>query len=207
MSFSSRLVRSFSTSSIQLSLAKMPIQIYGLDGRYASALYSAAVKKSNLEGTEQEIKAVKALFNENKKFHDFVLDPTIKRRDKKAALQEILKKLGCTEVAQNFFATVADNGRLGKVESIFKAFEKLMSAHRGEVACEIITATPIDEATLKEVTAALQGFIKSNQKLQISTKIDPSLLGGMVVSIGDKYVDMSVATKIKQFTKIIEEAL
>jgi F-type H+-transporting ATPase subunit O len=185
----------------------MPIQIYGLDGRYASALYSAAVKKSNLEATEQEIKTVKALFNDHKKFHDFVLDPTIKRREKKAALQEILKKLGCSEAAQNFFAIVADNGRLGKIESIFKAFEKLMSAHRGEVACEIVTATPIDEATLKEVTAALQGFIKSNQKLQISTKIDPLLLGGMVVSIGDKYVDMSVATKIKQFTKIIEEAL
>jgi len=60
---------------------------------------------------------------------------------------------------------------------------------------------------LKEITGALQGFIKSNEKLQVSTKVDPSLLGGMVVSIGDKYVDMSVATKIKQFTKIIEETV
>jgi len=207
MAFSSRLVRSFSTSSMQLALAKMPIQVYGLEGRYASALYSAAVKKQNLENTEKEIKKVQALYNSDKNFHAFVLDPTIKRREKKASLNNVLKKLGCSDVAQNFFATVAENGRLQKIDGIFKSFEKLMSAHRGEVVCEVITAKPIDEATLKEVTGALQGFIKSNQKLQVSTKVDPSILGGMVVSIGDKYVDMSVSTKIKQYTKIIEEHL
>jgi len=207
MAFSTRLVRSFSTSSMHLALAKMPLQLFGLDGRYATALYSAAVKKQTLDNTEKEIKKVYALFNEDKKFHAFVLDPTIKRPSKKAALQEILKKLGCNEVAQNFFATVADNGRLGKIDGIFKAFEKLMSAHRGEVVCEVVTAKAIDEATLKEVTGALQGFIKSNEKLHVSTKVDPSILGGMIVSIGDKYVDMSVATKIKQYTKIIEETV
>jgi len=207
MAFSTRLVRSFSTSAIQLALAKTPIQIFGLEGRYATALYSAAVKKQNLENTEKELKKIQDLFHGDKKFRAFVLDPTIKRPLKKDALQQILKKLGCSDVAQNFFALVADNGRLGKIDNIFKAFEKLMSAHRGEVVCEVVTAKAIDEATLREVTTALQGFIKSNQKLQISTKVDPALLGGMVVSIGDKYVDMSVATKIKQFTKVIEETV
>jgi len=207
MAFSSRLVRSFSMSSIQLALAKTPIQVFGLDGRYATALYSAAVKKSSLENTEKELKQIQSLFNEDKKFRAFVLDPTIKRPHKKAALQQILKVLGCSEVSLNFFAVVADNGRLAKIESIFKTFEKLMSAHRGEVVCEVITAKPIDDATVKEITGALQGFVKSNQKLQVSTKVDPSILGGMVVSIGDKYVDMSVATKIKQYTKIIEETV
>jgi len=205
MSFSSRLVRSFSTSNIQLALAKLPVQVYGVEGRYASALYSAATKKQSLDATEKELKKIHDLYNQDKNFHQFVLDPTIKRRDKKAALQQVLKKLDCSEIAQNFFATVADNGRLQKIEGIFKSFEKLMSAHRGEIICEVVTAKPIDEATLREVTGALQGFVKSNQKLQVSTKVDPSIMGGMVVSIGDKYVDMSVATKIKQYTKIIEE--
>jgi len=205
MSFSSRLVRSFSTSSVHKALARTPLQVYGLDGRYATALYSAAVKNKTLESTEKELKQIHDLYSQDKKFNAFVLDPTIKRRDKKAALQQILKKVGVSETTQNFFAIVAENGRLGKFEAIFKTFEKVMSAHRGEVVCEVVTAKPIDEGTLREISGALQGFVKSNQKIQISTRVDPTILGGMVVSIGDKYVDMSLATKIKQFTKIIEE--
>jgi len=207
MAFSSRVARSFSTSAINLAVAKTPVQVYGLEGRYATALYSAAIKKQNLENTEKEIKKIQALFNEHMKFREFVLDPTIKRPSKKAALQQILQKLSCSDVSQNFFAAVADNGRLPRIDSIFKSFGQLMSAHRGEVNCEIVTATSVDEGTLREITSALQGFVKSNEKLNVTSKVDPLLLGGMVVSIGDKYIDMSVATKIKQYTKIIDETV
>jgi len=82
-----------------------------------------------------------------------------------------------------------------------------MSAHRGEVQCEVTTAKALDDASLKEVTAAIQSFLKSGQKMNIATKVDPSIIGGMVVSIGDKYVDMSIAKKIKLYTKVMEESV
>lgn len=65
---------------------------------------------------------------------------------------------------------------------------------------------PLDAAAMKDVEGALKGFLKSNQKLLITTKTDPAIIGGMVVSIGDKYVDMSIASKIRKYSKIIAES-
>ena len=58
----------------------------------------------------------------------------------------------------------------------------------------------------KEVEGAIAGFLKSGQKSQISYNVDPSIIGGMVVSVGDKYVDMSMATKLKKYEEIIKSA-
>ena len=65
----------------------------------------------------------------------------------------------------------------------------------------------MDEATKKELQEALKGFLKSNETLLMTTSVDPNLLGGMVVSIGDKYVDMSIATKVKNMTTVISAAI
>jgi len=59
----------------------------------------------------------------------------------------------------------------------------------------------------QELEAALKGFVKSGQSLLITTSVDPSIVGGLIVSIGDKYCDMSTATKIKKYTEIIKAAV
>jgi F-type H+-transporting ATPase subunit O len=66
---------------------------------------------------------------------------------------------------------------------------------------------PIDDALKSELEAALKSFLKQGQKLLLTVKVDPSIIGGMIVSIGDKYVDMSIASKIKKYTDIITAAV
>ena len=65
----------------------------------------------------------------------------------------------------------------------------------------------LDAAGTKELEAALKAFAKKGQSLQITTKVDPSIIGGMIVVIGDKYVDMSMASKIKKYTELIQTAV
>jgi len=65
----------------------------------------------------------------------------------------------------------------------------------------------LDEATKKELEAALSGFLKKGQTLLLATHVDPSILGGMVVSIADRYVDMSTASKVKKMTDVITAAV
>lgn len=66
---------------------------------------------------------------------------------------------------------------------------------------------PLDDALKTELEAALKSFLKQGQKLLLTVKVDPEIIGGMVVSIGDKYVDMSIATKVKKYTEIITAAV
>ncbi len=64
----------------------------------------------------------------------------------------------------------------------------------------------LDAAMQKEVEGAIGGFLKQGQKSLINYKVDPSIIGGMIVSIGDKYVDMSMASKLKKYEDIIKSA-
>lgn len=66
---------------------------------------------------------------------------------------------------------------------------------------------PLDEASDKDLLAALSAFTKKGEKILLTKKVDPDILGGMVVSIGDKYVDMSIASKIKTYTAVIKVAV
>jgi len=65
----------------------------------------------------------------------------------------------------------------------------------------------LDAADQQELKKTLQSFAKKGETIKIELKVDPTIIGGIVVSIGDRYVDMSVATKIKKYTEIIQNAV
>uniref|UniRef100_A0A8D2PAB6 ATP synthase peripheral stalk subunit OSCP, mitochondrial n=1 Tax=Zosterops lateralis melanops TaxID=1220523 RepID=A0A8D2PAB6_ZOSLA len=116
--------------------------------------------------------------------------------------------LGQTLTVWGCFADLlAENGRLRYTPGIVAAFGKIMSAFRGEVVCTVTTAQPLDDASLTELKSALNGFLAKGEVLKLETKTDPSILGGMIVNIGEKYVDMSTRSKIQKLTKIMRETV
>lgn len=76
-----------------------------------------------------------------------------------------------------------------------------------QVTCEVTTAKALDAAQRQKLEGVLKSFLKSNETIKLDSKVDPSIMGGMIVSIGDRYVDMSVASKIKKYTEIISTAV
>uniref|UniRef100_A0A2A4J874 Oligomycin sensitivity conferral protein n=1 Tax=Heliothis virescens TaxID=7102 RepID=A0A2A4J874_HELVI len=201
------LVRSLSTSAAAGQLVKPPVQVFGLEGRYASALYSAATKAKSLDSVEKELTQFQQSIKTDAKLKEFIVNPTLKRTLKSDALKHVATQAKLSPTTSNLLGLMAENGRLDKLESVINAFKIMMSAHRGEVTCEVVTAKPLDQAQRQNLEAALKKFLKANETLQLTAKVDPSIMGGMVVSIGDKYVDMSVASKVKKYTEIISTAV
>jgi F-type H+-transporting ATPase subunit O len=66
---------------------------------------------------------------------------------------------------------------------------------------------PLDDALKTDLESALKSFLKQGEKLLLTVKVDPEIIGGMIVSIGDKYVDMSIASKVKRYTDVITAAV
>nr|XP_020474921.1 ATP synthase subunit O, mitochondrial [Monopterus albus] len=199
-------VRQFSTSVIRpaAKLIKHPIQLYGVEGRYATALFSAASKQNKLDQVEQELRKVSTLIKDPK-ISSIVMNPHVKRSIKQKTFSDALTKAKVSPITVNLMNVLADNGRLTRTGDVISAFGKMMSAHRGEVLCSVTTAQPLNEANLADLKVALNGFLQKGETLKLETKSDPSVLGGMIVSIGDKYVDMSTKTKIQKLTKVIRE--
>lgn len=138
---------------------------------------------------------------------DFIKNPSIKRRDKIEAFKAIGSKGNMNPATGNLLMLLAENGRLPKLNVIINLYKLLMAANRGEVVCEVITANPLDADTKMKLESTLKRLLKKGQTALLTTKVDPSIIGGMIVSVGDKYVDMSVASKIKMYTDLIESAV
>ncbi|XP_056145899.1 ATP synthase subunit O, mitochondrial-like isoform X2 [Lampris incognitus] len=200
-------VRRFSTSVIRPAarLVKPPIQVYGVEGRYATALFSAASKQNKLDQVEKELTRVSALIKDPK-LSGIVMNPHVKRSLKQKTFTDTLRKEKLSPITINLINVLSENGRLTLTPDVISAFGKMMSAHRGEVICSVTTAQPLDEANLADLKGALNGFLAKGETLKLETKSDPSILGGMIISIGDKYVDMSTKTKIQKLTKIIRDS-
>nr|AIX97512.1 mitochondrial oligomycin sensitivity conferral protein [Ceratosolen solmsi] len=182
-----------------------PIQVFGLNGRYATALYSAASKQKSLDTVEKDLLKFQQLLKTDKKLIEFIKDPSIKRKVKSDILHQT--KFNFNPATINFLKLLAENGRLASATQIVNIFKIIMAASRGEVVCEVITASPLDGDNKSKLEKALKSYLKKGQTIVLTTKIDPSIIGGLIISIGDKYVDMSVASKLKKYTEALNQAI
>lgn len=201
------LARNFSSSSATGQLVKTPIQVFGIDGRYASALFSAASKQSSLDAVEKDLVKVQGLMKSDKKLIDYLKDPSIKRKVKSDGFKAVGTKLNFNASTTNLLQLLAENGRLGMLNQIINTFKQIMAANRGEVVCEVTTAKALDAESKAKLESTLKLFLKKGQTILLTAKVDPALIGGMIVSIGDKYVDMSIASKIKKYSDIIKTSV
>ncbi|XP_038212070.1 ATP synthase subunit O, mitochondrial-like [Zerene cesonia] len=183
-----------------------PFIILGIEGRYVSALYSAALQMKQIEQVEKHLLALqKELLKP--KIVDFVETSLISSADKAKLMKEVGEQVGMPPAAINFLALVAENGRLKMLRKMITMFSAVMVSHRNEALCEVITAKPLDDSTRKTLMDALKKLTKGGKNVQLTEKIDPSIIGGMIVGIEDKHIDMSIARKVQMYTDILKQAV
>merc|ERR1719402_901120 len=158
-------------------------------------------------GKKKASELTQQLFKTDKVLDEFLRNPTIPRALKRDAITSVMGKKKASELTKNFFLAAADNGRLAKVDGFIDAFRTIMAAVRGEVICEVVTAKALDAALQKEVEGTLKSFLKPGQVIKLKSQVDPSIVGGMVVTVGDKYIDMSISSKLKLYTDLINQPI
>ncbi|KAJ4428551.1 hypothetical protein ANN_24595 [Periplaneta americana] len=117
-----------------------PVQVFGLEGRYATALFSAASKQNQLDAVEKELVKFKGTLKTDVKLREFIENPTLKRQLKVEGLKQVASKFPLSPASSNLLVLLAENGRLKNLEGIINSFGTIMAAYRGEVPCEVTTA-------------------------------------------------------------------
>ncbi|KAI9347969.1 OSCP/delta subunit of ATPase [Zopfochytrium polystomum] len=188
---------------------QIPITLHGIDGRYATALYSAAARKSSLETVETELKRIKGAIDKNPSLQAFLETPIADRAAKREGVRQILGSGKYSELVTNFFDVLAENGRLDQTSKVIASFDSLMTAHRGEVTVVVTSAKELDAKSLSRVRDSLQksALIQKGQKLIVSNKVDSAILGGLIVEIGDKTIDFSVSSKVAKLDRLLKESI
>jgi F-type H+-transporting ATPase subunit O len=192
---------------------KPPVALFGLDGTYASALYTAAAKSSALESTGKALSALNGLFKKDAKLPAILAAPTLSASDKSAVIGEHLKHMGPgadkEKILRSFMDTLAEHNRLGLLPGVAEKFDTLMGAHRGEVELVVTSASQLDNKTLSRLESAVakSEYAGQGKKLKVTNKVNPDVLGGLIVEIGDRTIDLSVSSKIAKMNKLLTDAL
>ncbi len=111
-----------------------------------------------------------------------------------------------SDITRNLMSTLSANGRVSETVKVIGAYEELMAASKGQVNAVIISAEPLDKATLAKATKAVTGMLAANQTANVTTEVDPTIIGGLQVKIGDQFMDLSVSSRIQAVQKVLESS-
>jgi len=169
----------------------------GLAGRYAGALYALAEESGKIDAVVKDMNGVAELVSANQDMRMLVESPAITWAEQTKAVTAVLEKGGADALTVKFVGTVASNGRLHALSRIISAFLAQHARRRGEVSAEVISAIEMDDARRARVEQAVSKLAGSD-KLSLSMRVDPSLIGGLVVRIGSRMIDTSIRTKLNR---------
>nr|GLL24975.1 ATP synthase subunit O, mitochondrial-like [Ipomoea trifida] len=204
----SELLRNYATASASKEQnVKVPLTMYGVSGNYSSALYLAAVKSNVLEKVESELYDFVEASKKSPTFSQFMKDLSVPKDARVKAVNEICAQAKFVDVTKNFLALLAENGRLRHIDSIAKRFKELTMAHKGEVKAIVTTVIPLPPEEEKELKATLSEMIGNGKTVTVEQKIDPSILGGLVLEFERKVFDMSIRTRARQMERFLREPL
>lgn len=166
----------------------------GVAGRYASALFDLARDQGQLIEVEKDLTAFRTMLDESGDLRLMVRSPVISREEQGKALAALAGKVGLGATVSNFLGVVARSGRLFAVEDMIKAFRALAARDRGEVQAEVTSAIALDDAQIAQLEETLKAAV--GKDVQLAMRVDPAILGGLVVKVGSRMVDSSIRTKL-----------
>jgi F-type H+-transporting ATPase subunit delta len=164
-------------------------------GRYASALFDLAGEQGYRPEVEQDLVNFQQLFDMSQDLRRLVRSPVFSAEEQGRALAAILHRAGIDGLAANFLKLVAKNRRLFAVADMIKVYRALSARARGEVQAEVVSAIPLNDAQVGALKETLKALERKN--VQITTRVDSSLLGGLIVKVGSRMYDSSLRTKLE----------
>ncbi len=166
----------------------------GLAGRYATAIFDLANDGKGLGAVEKDFLSIKAMLASSTDFTRLVRSPAFSKEAQAKALKAILAQMGAAHLTTQFMLLLASKRRLFILSDIIRAFERMVARQRGEVQAEVTSARALSDAEIGELKTTLKA--KLGREPRLDTKIDPTLLGGLVVKVGSRMIDSSLRTKL-----------
>jgi F-type H+-transporting ATPase subunit delta len=177
--------------------------VSGMAGRYATALFELALEGNAVDAVKTDLDRLDALIAESSDLNRLVRSPAFTADAQAKALKAVLDAAGIGGLAARFLQVVASNRRLFAVRDMIRDYRKLVARHKGEVTAEVTLAEQPSDAHLTAIKDALKAVTKKD--VQVDVKLDPGIIGGLVVKLGSRMVDSSLRTKLNAIKHAMKE--
>ena len=178
--------------------------VSGVSGRYATALFELARDEKSIDAVKADLERFEAMLNDSADLKRLVRSPVFAADAQLKALSAVLDKAGVTGTSANFLKVLTANRRLFAVGDTIRAFRALVAKHKGEATAEVTVAENLNDKNLDALKAALKSV--TGKDVALNVKVDPSIIGGLVVKLGSRMVDSSLRTKLNSIKHAMKEA-
>lgn len=165
-----------------------------LSGRYALALFELANEQKKLEAVGRDLAAVAQALAESDAFKALTTSPLVGRDEAVRAVEAAAKAMQLDTITGNLLGVLAKNRRLGQLPAVIRAFNTLSARQRGELTAEIVSAHSLDDDQVEALKQTLRA--RMGRDINVDLRVDPAILGGLVVKIGSQMIDGSIRTKL-----------
>jgi F-type H+-transporting ATPase subunit delta len=177
--------------------------VSGMAGRYATALFELALESNAIDAVKADLDRFDALVAESADLRRLVRSPVFGADEQAKALKAVLAAAGIGGLSAKFLELVASNRRLFAVRDMIRDYRRLVARHKGEVTAEVTLAEQPSAAHLAAIKDALATVTKKD--VQVDVKVDPAIIGGLVVKLGSRMVDTSLRTKLNAIKHAMKE--
>lgn len=170
--------------------------------KYANALFKLAKKDNLTDSTLEEFGSILRILRENPVFKNFLEAPQILDRDKKNLLRDLFEGK-ISEILVSFLTLLVDRKRIAYLVDMFPEFERLVKEDKGILVAQVTTAIPVDEILYRSLKQKLE--TKTQKKIEMTNRVDPGIIGGVVVVLGHKVIDHSIRYQLSQLKEKISQ--
>jgi F-type H+-transporting ATPase subunit delta len=167
-------------------------------------LFELARDEKSVDAVKADLEQFEAMLSESADLKRLVRSPVFAAATQSKALAAVLDKAGITGISANFLKVLTANRRLFAVTDVIRAFRALVAKFKGEASAEVTVAEPLSDKNLDALKDALKTV--SGKDVTLHVKVDPSIIGGLVVKLGSRMVDSSLRTKLNSIKHAMKEA-
>lgn len=173
-------------------------------GRYATALFELARETNAIDAVKADLARFDTLVAENPDLNRLVRSPVFSAAEQLQALSAVLDRAGIGGLAAKFLKLVTMNRRLFAARDMVRGYRELVALHKGEATAEVTVAERLKDDHVAALKSALKAV--SGKDVDLAIKIDPAIIGGLVVKLGSRMVDTSLRTKLNAIRHAMKEA-
>jgi F-type H+-transporting ATPase subunit delta len=178
--------------------------VSGVSGRYATALFELARDEKSIDAVKADLERFDAMLADSADLKRLVRSPVFSSDAQSRALSAVLDKAGISGISANFLKVLTANRRLFAVGDVIRGFRALVAKFKGEATADITVAEKLSDKNLDALKAALKSV--TGKDVSLDVKVDPSIIGGLVVKLGSRMVDSSLRTKLNSIKHAMKEA-
>jgi len=165
-----------------------------LSGRYATALFDLARDAKAIDAVAESLSGLKAALAQSDEFRALTTNPLLSRNEASKGVAAVAQAMGLDGLTTNFLGVLAQNRRLSQLDKVIASFNALAADHRGEATAEVTSAHALDAGQVDALKQQLR--TKVGRDVAVDLKVDPNILGGLIVKIGSQMIDSSIRTRL-----------